>query len=150
MTKFTKRLTAVIMTAAMATSMAVSASAASTETWYLQTVQGAPTSVEKYEYRGTVTGLVNITNTGVYFEATAYTDPENADIFARCDVVDHGLKLYEDEFAFIREDYDFGTVLFQQNWYTGCHGTVDFNVEAENFTSGKNQRIAGEATGFPN
>lgn len=153
-----KKLAAIAAAAVMAVSaMAVSASASTADgyataranesQWYLQTISGAPSSVEKTNYIGTVSGLRDGTDTGVTVKCTYYKDNYGSGIYAIATLTDSRLNKYSGSSAQVNLDNvgDKGTLLFQNNWYNICYGTVNYQVQGYNFVSAGNQQMRGSA-----
>lgn len=151
-----KKILAGIMAATvLSASTVISTYAASSESWYLQTVQGAPSSVERTSYQGELTNLIRYDNpgysTGVNFKCTEYSDPlatSTKKIKAVGDLVDASLKEYPGQKVTMSSKGANGSIMFQMYWYDVCGGTVEYTIKGENFVSGKNQRISGTTSGY--
>ena len=132
--------------------MSVSASTANvystmstSSSWYLQTVSGAPSSVERYVATGTVTNLTNGVDSGVTFRVTSYSDPKGTRAYGKATLTDSSLCLHPNDYVELDSNGDSGTILFQRNWYAVCSGSVGYKVQGYNLVSGGNQRISGYA-----
>lgn len=133
-----KKLAAVAAAAVIAVSaMAVSVSAAtySKSTWRVLT--------SPPELSGYVTGLVQGKDTGITFRCTDYNNPIGNDYYARGTVADGRLCLYQGDGVNLSYIGDDGTVLFQNNWYQYCNGTVQYYVGAEGYVLYSGQYVEG-------
>lgn len=155
MKKTFKKIAFISMAIATISSMGAMSASASTangystrstaSSWYLQTVAGAPSSVERFVATGTVTGLRNGVDTGVTFRVTNYSDPKGTGAYGKATLTNSSLCLYSGDYVILDSNGDSGTILFQNNWYAVCGGSAGYKVQGYNLVSGGNQRISGNA-----
>ena len=149
MKKSIKRtLAAFIAAATMAVGMgSLSVSAGNQDSWYLQAPAGAPTSTYQFSDSGTVTGLVNGSDYGITYVRTYFYDGGNTNgVKAKCDITNHSLKLYPNQYAYIKSNQSSSTCLFKNNWWvlSGGTGYVGYTIQTVDY-SGTAFQIRGYA-----
>lgn len=139
-----KKIIAVAATVVMAVSaISVSASAliSAREDWSIK-----PVSTPQSLYDGgVVMGLVQGKDTGITFHCTYYYNPTARSFYARGIITQSNLCLYQGDGVNLSYDGDYGTVLFQSNWYSNCNGVVSYRVDAKEYIANSGQCIEGYA-----
>lgn len=137
-----------IMTVAAAAVMAVSAMTVNgsalvnaREEWSIKPVN-TPQSL--YD-GGVVMGLVQGKDTGITFHCTFYDNPTARSFYVRGTISQSNLCLYQGDGVNLSYEGDYGTVLFQNNWYSNCNGVVPYKVEAIEYIANSGQYIEGYA-----
>lgn len=135
-----KKIAAVAAAAVMAVSaMAINASAANAKRWTIN-------SFGNNDASGIVSGLVQGRDTGVTFECYGYGDPINNNFYVRCTVPNSNLCLYQNDGVILSYDGDYGTVLFQNNWYKYSNGgNAPFMAVPNGLVSASGQYLNGIA-----
>ena len=148
-----KKIAAFVAAAAMAVSaMAVGVSATSSNnaaiersvpsTWVIN----SPTSPNSnYPVYGVVYGLVQGRDTGITFRCTDHVNPTNSRLYAEGRVTKEELCLKQQDYVELSYIGDDGTVLFVNNWYALCNGSVQYKVQAYGLIVGGGQKIQGNA-----
>ncbi len=136
--KLKRTLAAIIAATTMAVGIgSLSAEAGNNSSWYVQRPYGAPSSSYKFTHTGTVTGLANGTDYGISFIRTYYEDGGNSNggAKAKCDITNHSLKKYPNEYAYIKSNQSSSTCLFKDDWYTlsGGTGIVSYTVSTVDY-----------------
>ena len=119
---------------------------ASEAAWNIITISGVPASVQKMWDSATVYNLADGVDTGVTFKCTEYRDLYyNGEFYAMAGLNDSSLQ--KNEYDYVKLSYvgDKGTVLFKQNWYAACGGSVRFYIQGCNMVEYGNQSMSGIA-----
>lgn len=134
------KIYAVALSAMTLLTSAYGVSASSYENWNIYVVNQA--GVYILHDWGTVYGLANGSDTGVTF----YCDNHTGDLSvkAKCDI-QHDVKLYPNQYAFVNNSQTSSTCLFKNNWYSISGSMVDFDINAYNYNNSGNFDISGRA-----
>lgn len=100
--------------------------------WEIHRISGAPSSTDRFEAEGNVTGLVDGTDDGVTFNRSYFYDNGNGNIRAKCDI-QNNVKAYPFDYAFIDYYTTTSTCLFKSGWFSICSGTVHYTVDTVNY-----------------
>lgn len=145
MKKFFKLTTIIAATTALTASVGISASASTSSTAsYWSVVRQYQANVYKYTDSGTVSNLVNGTDDGVTFVRNTFNYTGNSAPKAKCDI-EHDIKLYPNEYAFITSSQPQSTCLFVSNWYYQTGSSVSYTITATNYANAGNFGIYGYA-----
>lgn len=94
---------------------------------------------------GFVMGLVQGKDTGITFHCTDYYNPKTKSLYARGTITQSNLCLYQGDGVNLSYDGDYGTVLFNDDWYSNSYGVVPYRVDAKDYIAGSGQYIEGYA-----
>jgi len=139
-----KKIAAIVAAAVVSVSaMAVSVNALvnAREEWSITPVN---TSQSLYD-GGVVMGLVQGKDTGITFHCTYYYNPTARNFYARGSITQADLCLYQGDGVNLSYDGDYGTVLFQDDWYSKSYGVVPYRVDAKEYIENSGQYIEGYA-----
>lgn len=119
---------------------------ASETAWNIITISGVPANVQKMWTSATVYNLVDGVDTGVTFKCTEYRDLYyNGGFYAMAGLNDTSLQKNESDYVKLSYVGDKGTVLFKQDWYAYCGGSVQFYIRGCNMVEYGNQSMSGIA-----
>lgn len=144
-----KKLAAVAAAAVMSISaMAVTVSAAIPENTSIDSTQSNQRNwrISSSNLPGVVTGLVQGRDTGITFRCTDYSDPVHNGYYAKCTITNSILCLYQGDCVNLSYIGDYGTVLFQNDWYRYSNGgSAPFMITPIHEVQGSGQYIEGHA-----
>lgn len=132
------KIVAVAAAAVIAISAMAMSVSATTNISYWSIVPSS--SASSNYYIGTITGL----DVGITFTCTDFFDPTSV-FAAKVSIPDSILFLHQSEYFYITQKGECITILFRNDWYKYCNGTVSYRIDAVNPIANSGQRIKGTA-----